>query len=226
MQSWPYSSASVLRTALSVLASLAAIAACSSADSRDGLSDARFSGLPEGETRARDESQQTPKDDTRKGLETAGENELAMGCEKDDDCVRMEKGCCPMGNYIAVSKPKAKAYQKSLHCEVVSCPLVMIADDHSVAHCDAEKKACEIVLPHDIACGGLTTNPHKCPDGWRCRLPKDVADVPGRCVQFCGGFGNLPCATSGDQCVDDPDDDCDPKRGGADCGGICVQSSR
>jgi len=38
----------------------------------------------------------------------------------------------------------------------------------------------------------------------------------------CGGIGgNVPCPT-GTTCVDDPTDDCDPAKGGADCGGICV----
>jgi hypothetical protein len=40
-------------------------------------------------------------------------------------------------------------------------------------------------------------------------------------LQFCGGFGNLPCP-EGKVCVDDPNDDCDPDHGGADCGGHCV----
>jgi hypothetical protein len=39
---------------------------------------------------------------------------------------------------------------------------------------------------------------------------------------FCGGIGALRC-TAGLDCVDDPRDSCDPERGGADCGGICVQ---
>jgi len=39
--------------------------------------------------------------------------------------------------------------------------------------------------------------------------------------QFCGGFANFPCP-DGEQCIDDPNDDCDPDNGGADCGGICV----
>jgi len=38
---------------------------------------------------------------------------------------------------------------------------------------------------------------------------------------FCGGFANIPCP-DGYKCVDNPNDDCDPKSGGADCGGICV----
>jgi eight-cysteine-cluster-containing protein len=38
---------------------------------------------------------------------------------------------------------------------------------------------------------------------------------------FCGGFAGIPCERGFD-CVDDPNDDCDPANGGADCGGICV----
>jgi hypothetical protein len=37
----------------------------------------------------------------------------------------------------------------------------------------------------------------------------------------CGGFAGIPCP-SGQMCVDDPNDTCDPDHGGADCGGICV----
>jgi hypothetical protein len=39
--------------------------------------------------------------------------------------------------------------------------------------------------------------------------------------QFCGGFAAIQCP-EGQACVDDPNDDCDPTQGGADCGGICV----
>ena len=37
---------------------------------------------------------------------------------------------------------------------------------------------------------------------------------------FCGGIAGIACPGFG-KCVDDPSDDCDPKAGGADCGGIC-----
>jgi hypothetical protein len=40
----------------------------------------------------------------------------------------------------------------------------------------------------------------------------------------CGGIAGLPCP-AGFDCVDDPRDDCSPCRGGADCGGICVELS-
>jgi hypothetical protein len=38
--------------------------------------------------------------------------------------------------------------------------------------------------------------------------------------QFCGGFAGLPCP-EGFVCVDNPCDNCNPKTGGADCGGLC-----
>lgn len=47
---------------------------------------------------------------------------------------------------------------------------------------------------------------------------KNICIVP----EFCGGFAGIPCEAKDDICVDDPRDDCDPKHGGADCGGLCV----
>jgi eight-cysteine-cluster-containing protein len=44
----------------------------------------------------------------------------------------------------------------------------------------------------------------------------------GVCPQkTCGGIAGIPCPPD-QQCVDNPDDNCDPNNGGADCGGICV----
>lgn len=37
---------------------------------------------------------------------------------------------------------------------------------------------------------------------------------------FCGGIAGIECP-KGEVCADDPNDDCDPNNGGADCGGIC-----
>ena len=45
------------------------------------------------------------------------------------------------------------------------------------------------------------------------------ADPPGGGA-MCGGIAGIPCP-SGCNCIDDPRDDCNPKRGGADCSGIC-----
>ncbi len=43
--------------------------------------------------------------------------------------------------------------------------------------------------------------------------------------QACGGLTGAACPV-GFECVDDPSDDCDPQRGGADCIGICVKQER
>ncbi|KAM7189239.1 hypothetical protein V8F20_010243 [Naviculisporaceae sp. PSN 640] len=47
---------------------------------------------------------------------------------------------------------------------------------------------------------------------------KDVCLIP----TFCGGIAGFSCEGKDEICVDDPRDDCDPKHGGADCGGLCV----
>src|SRR5688572_25232202 len=43
--------------------------------------------------------------------------------------------------------------------------------------------------------------------------------------QFCGGIAGFPCP-DGYVCVDDPRDSCDPRRGGADCCGICKKRGK
>jgi hypothetical protein len=50
--------------------------------------------------------------------------------------------------------------------------------------------------------------------------PSVCACVPKGPVVHCGGIAGIQCPGGG-HCVDDPSDSCDPKNGGADCGGIC-----
>jgi len=78
----------------------------------------------------------------------------------------------------------------------------------------------------------MRIKPVDCPKGYFCVDDPYVhgcgmaCDRPGICVketsQFCGGFAGFRCegADAGKMCVDDPRDDCDVARGGADCGGI------
>ncbi|KAF3182758.1 hypothetical protein TWF225_003228 [Orbilia oligospora] len=79
-------------------------------------------------------------------------------------------------------------------------------------------------------CGGLQGL--QCKKGETCiddpKSPCGIAvDCLGICIveQFCGGFAGFACKNKGDVCIDDPRDDCDPKNGGADCGGLCVPKS-
>jgi hypothetical protein len=50
--------------------------------------------------------------------------------------------------------------------------------------------------------------------------PTQPTPSPGN-GQFCGGIAAMRCPNEL-SCEDDPRDDCDPGKGGADCGGICV----
>jgi hypothetical protein len=54
------------------------------------------------------------------------------------------------------------------------------------------------------------------------RRTQSVKERTRRTPRFCGGIAGIPCP-DGFTCIDDPGDDCDPKQGGADCGGICVR---
>ena len=81
------------------------------------------------------------------------------------------------------------------------------------------------------SCGGHRVQQVPCPAHQICiDDPRQggcgmACDAPGICVTpdtFCGGFAGFRCKDGKKWCVDDPRDDCDPKHGGADCGGICV----
>ena len=89
--------------------------------------------------------------------------------------------------------------------------------------CAAKPDVCTNV--HDLVCGcdGQTY-------GNACLAAAVGVSVAsqGECAPkpaFCGGFGGFPCP-KGQTCIDDPSDECDPKNGGADCGGICIGSPR
>ncbi|KAM0335039.1 hypothetical protein ACHAQA_000073 [Verticillium albo-atrum] len=83
-------------------------------------------------------------------------------------------------------------------------------------------------------CGGFRVKPvPRCPRGTTCLDDPRVdgcgmaCDRPGICIPNkapeCGGFLGLACPYgSGLECFDRPNDDCDPKNGGADCPGVCL----
>jgi len=116
-------------------------------------------------------------------------------------------------------------------CEICACndpePVCPPADEYCDAVCAGEPLpevpagcplpgcACEPSCPPadaycDAVCGAqpLPEVPAGCP-------------LPGCACEQCGGFAGWPCSP-GKICVDDPNDDCDPAAGGADCGGLCV----
>lgn len=68
------------------------------------------------------------------------------------------------------------------------------------------------------------TEPTKPGEGKRIDYPpkESSAYYDQKPKQMCGGIAGFPCP-DGMKCVDDPGDDCDPAKGGADCAGMCVK---
>lgn len=81
------------------------------------------------------------------------------------------------------------------HCEVVDGGAICAPDEDPCAlvDCSSERPVCVVVDGEAV-----------------CR-----AEAP-----FCGGIAGIECPGAG-SCADDPNDGCDPARGGADCGGVC-----
>jgi hypothetical protein len=81
---------------------------------------------------------------------------------------------------------------------------------------DSSPKVCACVPdPSQDPCAAV-----RCKAGTHCE-PSDDGAVCVSDGQHCGGIAGFPCPGSA-KCVDDPNDDCDPARGGADCGGVCT----
>ncbi|MDB4935897.1 MAG: bacillopeptidase [Labilithrix sp.] len=154
-----------------------------------------------------------------------GAADFVSGCEVDADCVKVDKACCSNYGSTAIVAGKEQAYKNSLACPApLFCPLFVQAPDYSMAECNRTTKKCELVKPKDIKCGGflLPAAQHQCPDNYNCMHSPGVnPDTSGTCVQFCGGIAGFQCHDINEECVDNPNDSCDPAHGGADCGGIC-----
>ena len=93
-----------------------------------------------------------------------------------------------------------------------------------------DKHDCEPACQPDD-CGPALGMPNLlCDDGIHYSGPGACVDMGGTCgweiltcpTTPCGGFLGLACEDPNQECVDDPNDDCDPNQGGADCGGVCI----
>jgi hypothetical protein len=108
---------------------------------------------------------------------------------------------------------------------LIGCTSEIGGDDASVGSGDDDPSLCrsnsECVHPDlcrlcddgSSSCAQAASVHQRCVTSF----PECPAPTPG---VFCGGIAGIPCAGAG-RCVDNPSDSCDPKMGGADCGGIC-----
>lgn len=110
----------------------------------------------------------------------------------------------------------------------LKCPGLGRCGDDPSDDCDPEKGGadCAGICICDVKAKcheGQTWNAD--PDACRCEdaAPAEgdagTEDVAEEAVR-CGGFAAIACPGAS-TCEDDPDDDCDPTNGGADCGGVC-----
>jgi hypothetical protein len=175
-----------------------------------------------------------------------------FACATDADCVAIPTpGCCPDGSKVAVNVQMTAAYQQAKQCMQPNpiCPQHMI-NETRIAECNFATKACEMVQPEAVQCGGNMPVHHDCQQGWHCVPPGgpgmcqkdcDVSTIQN-CNRFqhadadkcacvdnakCAGIAGLRCPPETPVCIDDPRDMCRPGPGpgprGADCIGVCVK---
>lgn len=95
------------------------------------------------------------------------------------------------------------------------CPGVCEPKD--VPGCESEADCPRILAPCTMCADGSYACPTAyCVDG-QCGASIERCPQPASC----GGIAGLECS-AGYTCIEDQSDACDPARGGADCGGICV----
>ena len=106
-----------------------------------------------------------------------------------------------------------------------------------------ENERCNLQRPPRLSCvdgpaipawGRCAGRENCCRDGFECRgrWIKSCKPMVGTCEPVeakvcdgktaCGGITGASCNSRSHVCIDNPDDNCDPAKGGRDCGGCCV----
>jgi hypothetical protein len=119
-------------------------------------------------------------------------------------------GNCTSGKEVCVDDPRDSCVpnQGGVNCPTICAPAISLCSDMK---CNSNEKCTICKDPNNNSnpmaiC--LNRNTGKCPP------------IP----QACGGIAGIPCRKHGEVCVDNPNDNCDPTQGGADCMGICQPS--
>ncbi|KAJ9461158.1 hypothetical protein DIPPA_28910 [Diplonema papillatum] len=156
------------------------------------------------------------------GLACAGEGQVCVddptdGCNPAGggaDCV----GCCVAATCAATRCPEGKL------CQLDASGAPVCVDRPSICclpplRCPAGTEMAPSCADDELEAGTCAFH-QICCDRFLCRAkPAPPAVCEGK--KFCGGIAGLLCA-SGETCIDIPDDGCDVKTGGRDCGGCCV----
>jgi hypothetical protein len=144
--------------------------------------------------------------------ETQSGGPEAVPADNAEDAARLVSSTTGRGEQ-GLLRSRHRAHRRPRHVD--ACASVRCA---AGTHCEADGRSASCVADDPCA---LTDCP---PDRPVCTVIDaeavcQAAEPPPADV-FCGGIAAFECPGAG-SCVDDPDDACDPTRGGADCGGIC-----
>jgi hypothetical protein len=170
-----------------------------------------------------------------------------LGCSQDADCLPGEvcagavtENCDPATGAACsgVCMPDPGSDPRRCGFAGETCPTGYECVDDRRDECNPEHGGadcpgvCAPIAPppcrSDDECPRILAPCHLCPDGTYACPHSECRD--GTCIAlfdackpgFCSGFPGFPCPP-GATCIDDPNDDCDPQAGGADCAGICVR---
>jgi hypothetical protein len=165
------------------------------------------------------------------GLLTSG---LLLGVSRCEPVPTPADGGAGGSNPRAGSGGDAASPSKT-QCGPSTCARGETCCNESCGICTEPGEGCtkQLCLPEDAgapegeSCGRVTCDPGQVCCNESCGI---CTEPDGFCTeQFCGpaeepvscgGFAGIACPGVS-SCVDDPDDDCDPSNGGADCGGTC-----
>jgi hypothetical protein len=129
--------------------------------------------------------------------------ETCSGLYPAGNCTNNDKDVC-------VDDPRDSCVPEygDMNCPGICAPAITLCDDMK---CNSNEKCIICNDPNQIPSATCVKRKKggKCPP-----MPK-----------FCGGIAGIQCVGRDEYCVDNPYDNCNPAKGGADCGGICVKKT-